>query len=347
MKVPIPTGFLNVDDPEGIPAETKRLLEGSFSINDSYGFLTNSLRSLIAKTGDSRDEEVVQQYHFAAESVRLGVDFSVPSSLQKLLNQTEPPEELKSEDLRTPFEIIHFNHRVEMMHKLGDSELLFAVIPFIVTTQAVNPDTRAIEGTSFFAPILYTTVTKQGTFYSQDLAAVNLKALLEEMRVEVTKQDLRRDARKRLELTLQAVNSNTIDLADSRDEIKMELVRKAFNAFCSFLALIDTKEIVYTERLFDKTAREKRFTRGKVGAGTTTVLVSPRIYDHVQHTREHNPDNPQVAPHWVRGHWVHFRSERYKAARNKKVWVMPYIKGAGDPNLKKYVLDPKAYKELL
>ena len=32
---------------------------------------------------------------------------------------------------------------------------------------------------------------------------------------------------------------------------------------------------------------------------------------------------------WVRGHFRIFRSERFKEAKNKRKWILPFIKGTG------------------
>jgi hypothetical protein len=44
---------------------------------------------------------------------------------------------------------------------------------------------------------------------------------------------------------------------------------------------------------------------------------------------------------WVRGHWKHFRSERYVYKKGMKTWTPPYIKGDGMLVQKKYDVDKK------
>jgi len=51
---------------------------------------------------------------------------------------------------------------------------------------------------------------------------------------------------------------------------------------------------------------------------------------------------------WVRGHFRHFRNERYTSSgkRFTKIWIKPYIKGHGVLIKKKYVLD-KSFKRVV
>ena len=42
---------------------------------------------------------------------------------------------------------------------------------------------------------------------------------------------------------------------------------------------------------------------------------------------------------WVRGHWRHHTAERYTEAKDKVIWIEPFMKGKGDIREKNYVLE--------
>lgn len=54
-----------------------------------------------------------------------------------------------------------------------------------------------------------------------------------------------------------------------------------------------------------------------------------------------------IRAHWVRGHWMVFRSYRYTNMKGKKTWVYPYIRGFGNPNKKDYYLKQNKGVKLL
>lgn len=104
----------------------------------------------------------------------------------------------------------------------------------------------------------------------------------------------------------------------------------------NLLQLINHPEIqTTTTRSYSKEQIQKRFKRQQYGVGTAYIHLYPELKNHLSLMESRG--NPYTA-HWVRGHWVHFKHDRYKEARNTQKWIYPYIKGVGEPLKKHYVV---------
>lgn len=117
------------------------------------------------------------------------------------------------------------------------------------------------------------------------------------------------------------------------EKMIMDMHRIIFN----FLQFLDTKDIQFTTIAYEPSQREKREHRGKYGGGTTKILLSNKLRKYLDYMKEVK-SHSDVNAHWVRGHWMHFTADRYKAAKDKKTWVEHFIRGKGYPSKRDYVV---------
>ena len=103
----------------------------------------------------------------------------------------------------------------------------------------------------------------------------------------------------------------------------------------------------------ERTAKgnERRIKQGKQALpSSSTVKLTGQMYAYAQQHRARLMADTLDYSFWVRGFWRHHRSERYKAARGKTIWIEPHIRGRGELRQHNYALeaprdDEKEYKD--
>jgi hypothetical protein len=107
----------------------------------------------------------------------------------------------------------------------------------------------------------------------------------------------------------------------------------------NFLNLLDTHEVVLTSATPQKKWQHGEAVRKKYVPQTDVKLSLP-LREYMQRVHEYERVNGRVPKaHWVRGHYNHWRAERYKTIRGRKTYVAPFIRGLGEPRVKPYEVD--------
>jgi len=134
------------------------------------------------------------------------------------------------------------------------------------------------------------------------------------------------------------------NLSKSNIEIKNHIR----NIICNILDLVEGNDedlnVVTIETT--KSQNIKRIKRDKIPL-PTKVFIKPKEYfkryikKFTEDLENNNKDVKRKINHkfLVRGHWRHFRSERYKMeTRKKSIWIKPFWKGDGISISKEYML---------
>lgn len=88
---------------------------------------------------------------------------------------------------------------------------------------------------------------------------------------------------------------------------------------------------------------ENRIKRGQVAIPTKySINLTGKLKKYIDKTTQQNEKAWELGHRfWVRGHWKHFQSSRYKNKQGQKTWVLPFIKGKGELVNKDYYIGEK------
>jgi len=114
-----------------------------------------------------------------------------------------------------------------------------------------------------------------------------------------------------------------------------EIIREFIMNFLDFINDPDV-EWVETKRVYSTSRRAMRKGRGKKRLSMIIKIRGflKRYLEQVR-TGRHFTYSHRF---WVRGHWRHFRHERFTRMRGRRIWIPPFIKGSGILINKRYRL---------
>lgn len=116
--------------------------------------------------------------------------------------------------------------------------------------------------------------------------------------------------------------------------------KSEFNIVYNFIDLLETPDvdIIPINRV---KANARRVRQGLLPLPDGARVVARRDLRRYIYQLEEEKAFQYSYAFWVRGHFRHFRNERYTSSgkRFTKIWVKPYIKGHGVLIKKKYILD--------
>jgi len=123
---------------------------------------------------------------------------------------------------------------------------------------------------------------------------------------------------------------------ESEHEVFFEKICLVVLNFIKFLNHPEVELVLHDKSLI----RKNKMRKGKLGIpDNIEINITGRLKKYLDEIIESNTSNESLGYRfWVRGHWVNFRSERYKNVRGTSVWILPYIKGSGELINKKYFL---------
>jgi hypothetical protein len=113
--------------------------------------------------------------------------------------------------------------------------------------------------------------------------------------------------------------------------------------YWNFLDILNDPDVRIIEVKKSEASKKRRERDHAVVAPSTLhrIVLTGELKKYVQemHDKKIKMQHERSWSHkwWVRGHFRTFRSERYVAARGKRIWILPHIKGEG-------VLIRKQYK---
>lgn len=121
------------------------------------------------------------------------------------------------------------------------------------------------------------------------------------------------------------------------EEHKLIKERSAIFAY-NIIDLINHPEIEII-KTSNEYLRNKRISEGRLGVpDIIDINLTGKLKRYVSETlpKQKNLANNFSHKFWVRGHFITFKHERYKEARGKTKWIMPFIKGTGELVSKNY-----------
>lgn len=140
-----------------------------------------------------------------------------------------------------------------------------------------------------------------------------------------------------------SLNGETYTNKDYRQHTYDKSLRKFVSVLaCNILDFMnhDTETITINTILVDRESNEKRVKRGKPPMPTKVYIRPKSEFRNYYVSFNADLDTRHFSHKFlVRGHWRHYRSDRYINAGGKSVWVKPYIKGRGIFVEKKYKLE--------
>lgn len=108
---------------------------------------------------------------------------------------------------------------------------------------------------------------------------------------------------------------------------QMRLTQK----FCiSFLEFLNNPEVEIIEHKPLEDHNQKRIMQNKTPLPTrANIRITGKLKVYLENFRRQAQQYGYSHRFWVRGHFMHWRSDRYTNMQGKKTWVLPYIKGEG------------------
>lgn len=233
--------------------------------------------------------------------------FEFGDDLKPLLEDTKP----SYVDLHLPYPAMFVSKKFETEHFIFNGFLLMDRDYFRDVLGYRIEDTDAYSGYDGTARLLCVILNKKGEyeFYS-------IEALTEKRSPKAT------------------------DFFDSSEERKdMRKAAKMINTIAANLVqtiINDEKDIQMVEIKYTKEHNEKRKKRGKPLFRDKIIL---RLGGELKRYAEYySKYRGGIMPrHLVMGHFMHFRSDRYVYKKGQKVWKMPYWRGSGETDLKRFV----------
>jgi len=139
-----------------------------------------------------------------------------------------------------------------------------------------------------------------------------------------------------------------VDFKDEEDKLLIENLHKSsyidsIGLFvCNLLDILNHQdvEIIEGKKWFNN---DKRKSRGQPPIPQNfSINLKGKLKRYINETAQKNENLWKVGYRfWVRGHWKHFQSFRYKNKQGQKTWVLPYIKGKGELVKKDYYVGEK------
>ncbi len=93
---------------------------------------------------------------------------------------------------------------------------------------------------------------------------------------------------------------------------------------------INNPEVEIIEKKPSEEHNQKRIKKNKIPHPTrANSKITGKLKIYLENFRQQTQRYGFEHRFWVRGHFMHWRSERYTNKKGKKTWVLPYIKGKG------------------
>ncbi len=110
-------------------------------------------------------------------------------------------------------------------------------------------------------------------------------------------------------------------------DFKKGFEKTIFEYVCNFLDFLGEPDVSTSVVQMTEKQMKKRAKRGKApNPSTVYVKVVGELRKYLDSVRE-GVKHSLGCSFWFRGHWRHFKSERYKEKKGTKKWVKPFIKG--------------------
>jgi hypothetical protein len=109
-------------------------------------------------------------------------------------------------------------------------------------------------------------------------------------------------------------------------------LRKMVHQFTiNFLNFITQPDVINIEIQKSDKNNERRLKHGKIPIPTVHMIkVTGQTKRYIDEFRVRGHFHAKYTHRfWVRGHWKHFTSDRYKDMKGKRTWVLPFVKGSG------------------
>jgi len=114
----------------------------------------------------------------------------------------------------------------------------------------------------------------------------------------------------------------------------------------NLLKFITEPDVEILELSYNERTNEKRMKKGKIPiTNMNYIRVNGILKQYVNCFKNISIEKLQNS-HWVRGHWRVFKSKRYKQMKDKKIWILPHIRGSGELIEKAYEIRKKYIRSI-
>jgi hypothetical protein len=102
------------------------------------------------------------------------------------------------------------------------------------------------------------------------------------------------------------------------------------NFIFGFLNFLNNPEVSFTEHKQILEKNEKRVNRGKCPLPIKmSIVIDGKLKHYLNNYERESTRNPFSFRFWVRGHFRHLFSDKWKNKKGQTIWVLPYLKGQG------------------
>jgi hypothetical protein len=121
----------------------------------------------------------------------------------------------------------------------------------------------------------------------------------------------------------------------------LEAIEMAKKLTSNFIQLLDTHEVILSPMISESKGKKKGTPISK--APHTKVQLSLPLRQYMRKVKDYELAHGKFPKaHWVRGHFKHWKAERYTNMRGKRTYVSPYIRGLGEPMNKPYLVESRS-----
>lgn len=286
-----------------------------------------------------------------------------------LLNDNEIKKQLKYEKIIPPYHFLfNFITRNGHFEEMDDLDKFYLKLTDKDKFRVLDIDDSIMklilytDNTAFFRPIFLPSFFINNTFefghyyikgilvyqcaWKDDKVRIDDNIIPNDVRIYFVNFDTNNFIMSDFDISLRRIEKDEIGtkirifFKDEKEKIK-EVFDRVLLIVCNVIDLIEgnKEELEIREIKSSPIQMEKRIKRGKVPI-KDRIIIKPktRLLEYIKEFEKDYEKLHYSHKFVVRGHWRHFRAERYICAQGKKVWIKPYIKGEGLLVQKSYTL---------
>lgn len=114
------------------------------------------------------------------------------------------------------------------------------------------------------------------------------------------------------------------------DNLDSKNVKIIGNFVKSFFMFLNNPEISFIEHKTNSEKNNKRILRGKVPLPIKVLInITGKLKIYLDNYEKESLRSPFSYRFWVRGHFRHLWSDKWKNKKGQTTWILPYVKGKG------------------
>lgn len=105
----------------------------------------------------------------------------------------------------------------------------------------------------------------------------------------------------------------------------------------NFLDWVNNPDVQYIQKVDIPSDRQSVYQK-KYNNLSKEIVLTGSVKRYIDNLDIQNHSEYLKSAHWVRGHWRHLMSDMFVKKKGQKIWILPFIRGIGDPNKRDYLV---------